>query len=104
MIHITKDDYRRIQEEIDRQADSDGGPIEIEVTVGDEGQYLLTVEGWYTADYTETRFSDGAWGNWQTFTEYNAHYEVTDLTAECSDEDGESVETDFDVEQLQLEW
>lgn len=23
---------------------------------------------------------------------------------ECSDEDGESVETDFDVEQLQLEW
>ena len=45
MIHITKDDYRRIQEEIDRQVDSDGGPIEIEVMVGDEGQYLLTVEG-----------------------------------------------------------
>ena len=104
MIHITKDDYRRIQEEIDRQCDSDGGPIEIEVPVGDEGQYLLTVEGWYTADYTETRFSDGAWGNWQTFTECDVHDEVTDLTAECSDEDGEDVETDFDVEQLQLEW
>ena len=104
MIHITQDDYRKIQEEIERRMDSDGGAIEIEVMVGEDGQHLLTVEGRYTASCSETKFYDGAWGRGGYFTETSCRYEVTDLNAECSDEDGEYVDTDFDESKLTLEY
>lgn len=104
-VHLPDDIYKMIQKQIDDQMVDEYGHIGIDEMVDLGGiEYNLTVDGKYTVSCSETKFSDGAWGNVQTFTERTCRYAAYDIVCKVSDEDGEYVDTDFDKNKLTLEY
>ena len=100
MIHITKEDYERIFKDLSEQIDEEN-PVATELMI--DG-CLLTVEGWGSHDSTTSKFWDGAWGAGGWFTETTHYFGISDVTADCVDEEGNVVETDFDASQIEHEW
>lgn len=102
MIHITSKNYYDIEEELHRQVDCNR-TVSVEISVGN-GDCTLFVNGYGERSCTTDTFWDEAWGRGGWFTETKYHFQVSDIKVECVNGDGDLVETDFDIKQLDLEW
>lgn len=105
-VHVTDEAYielqRQIQEAVDRMGDETRKTIEVDAGLPGDGAIYLTIV--MLADTSRTKFTDGAWGASQTFTETKWTCACKIAYAYVFDGKGRERESDFDETQLELEY
>lgn len=105
-VHVTEQAYRDLNALILGHASGMGedGSKEIWAEAELPEGRAVTLHARLHASSSESRFTDGAWGAVQTFTERNRTCRVEILGASVTGDDGEELESDFDGGRIETEY
>ena len=106
MLHITEEDYQKINQDLQSQTEGmcegESGE-EVTTNIWKDG-YSIDVSARGFVSVKTQQFYDAAWGRGRWFTEYNYFFEMKDAKATAYDEDENEVETDFDRTKVECDW